>query len=81
MEIIDGRTQGIDKNNNVKICKYVAAFFFVFNFFIPVFMCVLNLLLFKKPHITRGNHFLLYSHFQNVSENRIKYSLIPGVII
>jgi hypothetical protein len=36
MDIIDGRTQGIDKNNNVKICKYVAAFFFVFQVWFPL---------------------------------------------
>ena len=67
MDIIDGRTQGIDKNNNVKICKYVAAFFFVFNFFIPVFMCVLNLLLFKKPHITSSRIIVILSQVSNCS--------------
>ena len=29
MDKIDGRTQRIDRNNNVEIYKYVAAFFFV----------------------------------------------------
>ena len=32
MDKIDGRTPGIDKNNNVEIYKYVAAFFFVLIF-------------------------------------------------